>query len=156
MVNFLRLLTTVSIHAPAWGATVFDLARFSIKEFQSTLPHGERLVSIFRWTKDSKFQSTLPHGERLHIRLSVMTGLVFQSTLPHGERHHWHVYLHYVLQVSIHAPAWGATSFTMLSSFIFRFQSTLPHGERLKAAAGTIVTMLFQSTLPHGERRYRC
>ena len=33
--------------------------------FQSTLPHGERLVKIELITEINEFQSTLPHGERL-------------------------------------------------------------------------------------------
>ena len=32
----------ISIHAPAWGATVFCHRCFSDRIFQSTLPHGER------------------------------------------------------------------------------------------------------------------
>ena len=34
------------------------------------------------------------------------------------------------LQVSIHAPAWGATSFGHFCYRFIMFQSTLPHGER--------------------------
>ncbi len=33
-----------------------------------------------------QFQSTLPHGERLDQLLAVISHDVFQSTLPHGER----------------------------------------------------------------------
>ncbi len=79
-------------------------------------------------------------------------------------------------EVSIHAPAWGATR--RVESTILEhhwFQSTLPHGERrvlpacmccylesfnprsrmgsdgLRRTSRSISTM-FQSTLPHGER----
>ena len=41
-------LIAVSIHAPAWGATLFlrpDWLR-TLKQFQSTLPHGERLLTV--------------------------------------------------------------------------------------------------------------
>jgi len=34
----------------------------------------------------------------------------FQSTRPHGARHVVHNLLHHLQFVSIHAPAWGATS----------------------------------------------
>ena len=33
----------VSIHAPAWGATLLLARRLAQREFQFTLPHGERL-----------------------------------------------------------------------------------------------------------------
>ena len=100
--------------------------------FQSTLPHGERpeieskalrstnfnprsrmgsderrMVALL---DDGKFQSTLPHGERLFLKNLGLTIWKFQSTLPHGER------LADTLEsiqadfdISIHAPAWGAT-----------------------------------------------
>ena len=32
--------------------------------------------------------------------------------------------------ISIHAPAWGATSLARFQSMMISFQSTLPHGER--------------------------
>ena len=39
----IMLNITISIHAPAWGATAADLSFRNLTEFQSTLPHGERL-----------------------------------------------------------------------------------------------------------------
>ena len=105
----------------------------------------------------------------------MTTSHIFQSTLPHGERHsgyksHW-----LQVKISIHAPAWGATSSMMvMKSAQSLFQSTLPHGERLflrhngrrrlnfnprsrmgSDAVSQVLLMigsLFQSTLPHGER----
>ena len=37
------------------------------------------------------------------------TKLIFQSTLPHGERLLAHLGEQAILNISIHAPAWGAT-----------------------------------------------
>jgi len=55
------------------------------------------------------FQSTLPRGERL-VETGENDGLfVFQSTLPRGERQLIEDAIHDVLEVSIHAPARGAT-----------------------------------------------
>ena len=100
----------VSIHAPAWGATIARRQKLSLWKFQFTLPHGERLPSYSPPHADDAFQFTLPHGER-HYAVSVNSRLrLFQFTLPHGERLD---NLHRVLPrkgVSIHAPAWGATS----------------------------------------------
>ena len=63
--------------------------RNGFKEFQSTLPHGERPLSEWRISPRQMFQSTLPHGER-------PSDVITRPFLP---------------SVSIHAPARGATFF---------------------------------------------
>ena len=40
----LALRQAVSIHAPTWGATTANALSLDYIEFQSTLPHGERLI----------------------------------------------------------------------------------------------------------------
>ena len=103
------------------------------RQFQSTLPRGERLLHIIsmshlhyfnprsREGSDrifmcyyhlySAFQSTLPRGERrLAIQLKRMTDQ-FQSTLPRGERHFLLSSAGAFSIISIHAPARGATPF---------------------------------------------
>ena len=80
-----------------------------------------------------------------------------------------------ISKISIHAPAWGATSSGMagchghgdfnprsrMGSDAYQalvsaqgdiFQSTLPHGERLWRRRSSESPVIFQSTLPHGER----
>ncbi|SDT03380.1 hypothetical protein SAMN05444162_2904 [Paenibacillaceae bacterium GAS479] len=79
------------------------------EEFQSTLPHGERLSRHGTVVGVVAFQSTLPHGERRNstrVLGAIPDG--FQSTLPHGER----------------------LRFNPLNGEGVKFQSTLPHGER--------------------------
>ena len=76
----------VSIHAPAWGATWECLNRRLDAQFQSTLPHGERHTSSGLHFIIVLFQSTLPHGERRNIHVHLWINRQFQSTLPHGER----------------------------------------------------------------------
>ena len=99
----------ISIHAPAWGATLITGAnRGKAKEFQSTLPHGERLIVIMTAAIFGTFQSTLPHGERPKYPCSK------------DQRD----------KISIHAPAWGATILKPVPIALFKFQSTPPHGER--------------------------
>ena len=98
----------ISIHAPAWGATVDCDSDSREHEFQSTLPHGERQSGCRYGRSMSKFQSTLPHGERRYREHRSCAG-----------------------SISIHAPAWGATP-RSLQSAPRLFQSTLPHGERLQ------------------------
>ena len=55
----------VSIHAPAWGATSAAKKIVDFEEFQSTLPRGERLLPGLILVLYLTFQSTLPRGERL-------------------------------------------------------------------------------------------
>ena len=100
----------ISIHAPRMGSdNIARAANLDEDSFQSTLPHGERLLSLSTFGISVKFQSTLPHGERLHWRKISYTDNI----------------------ISIHAPAWGATStFGASAGGSYEFQSTLPHGER--------------------------
>ena len=85
--NLIVIYRSVSIHAPAWGATSLRLNWIAWVMFQSTHPHGVRHVSQYGLSARPLFQSTHPHGVRLNRR-----------------------YLENIaLRVSIHAPAWGAT-----------------------------------------------
>ena len=100
---------------------------------------------------------------------------MFQSTLPRGERRLAFFPFPLVQNVSIHAPARGATALGLVWGGRFKkFQSTLPRGERLRLIAGQkggacfnprsragsddyfhaadAVAVVFQSTLPRGER----
>ena len=103
--------------------------------FQSTRPHGARLAldkDAVIWTMG--FQSTRPHGARPRWRscqehnrnsfnprarmgrdrigwLVNQKNAEFQSTRPHGARHQQQRAELLSQAVSIHAPAWGATSF---------------------------------------------
>ena len=64
MDEFGNELKFVSIHAPTWGATATSEFLESMVSFQSTLPHGERLILFLIASTLTLFQSTLPHGER--------------------------------------------------------------------------------------------
>ena len=55
----------------------------------------------------------------------------FQSTHPHGVRLMSSASAILLMVVSIHAPAWGATSVGGVGGIQNRFQSTHPHGVRL-------------------------
>ena len=58
------------------------------RQFQSTHPHGVRLIVSDRERMERMFQSTHPHGVR-HIKAGVSGALYkFQSTHPHGVRRH--------------------------------------------------------------------
>ena len=102
--------------------------------------------------------------------------LEFQSTLPHGERPDLIVYDYLTGEVSIHAPAWGATGFdrmggnsgyvsihapawgaTVLLCTAVTSKAVSIHAPAWGATAvwaRMSFTIEFQSTLPHGERRH--
>ena len=82
----------ISIHAPAKGAT-------SVKGVII------RVVAIF--------QSTLPRRERRYCRCRCPCHFVFQSTLPRRERQCLYPLRCPVFQISIHAPAKGATGYVL-------------------------------------------
>ena len=91
----------VSIHAPAWGAT-----------------------PALQWQCEVKmFQSTPPHGGRLELLLSIIMIQRFQSTPPHGGRHEAASVAKALEEVSIHAPAWGATVILQL----IKINKTISH-----------------------------
>ena len=130
----------VSIHAPAWGATVILVYPGAIPVvFQSTHPRGVRLLNnkedrvenMFKSTHPrgvrpriiilgvfvAEFQSTHPRGVRQRTGINCAKSQVFQSTHPRGVRPTYNVLCPYIDIVSIHAPAWGATScFERISS----------------------------------------
>ena len=126
------LRSMVSIHAPAWGATLKDLLTLYNTFVSIHAPAwGATSASSYVGMVYVQFQSTLPHGER-----PLLCCQVFRNFL-----------------VSIHAPAWGATHIGLIVSSLRQwFQSTLPHGERRYSLPRVMARAKFQSTLPHGER----
>ena len=104
----------VSIHAPAWGAT--PTLQLSIRQimFQSTHPRGVRPhLGRFDIWQLLMFQSTHPRGVRPLAAFITPPSLVgFQSTHPRGVRRGKQDKRLEKVEVSIHAPAWGATSST--------------------------------------------
>ena len=54
----------ISIHAPTRGATILTKVFIDDKQFQSTLPRGERHQNFLMVKVVVLFQSTLPRGER--------------------------------------------------------------------------------------------
>ena len=141
------------------GSDVFARNQSTILlRFQSTLPRGERLYTCTSKTETVQFQSTLPRGERRKGYCIIHLIWKFQSTLPRGERRTLSKSVKRVIgyfnprsregsdimtqstfgkrEISIHAPARGATVLTTLMLIQTLFQSTLPRGERLKVHEG--------------------
>jgi len=105
------VLQSVSIHAPARGATGETPNQTqTYKLFQSTHPRGVRRGIVLLVVSDAGFQSTHPRGVRRQLMARCWRlHLQFQSTHPRGVRLQLKDYLSHLEDVSIHAPARGAT-----------------------------------------------
>ena len=121
----------VSIHAPAWGATIVGFACAIEALFQFTLPHGERLPSRCCRRGSDLFQFTLPHGERRGFSSTAGFTTCFNSRSRMGS------------DVS------GSSSSGCACSFNSRSRMGSDHGHRHLHYG----PRAFQFTLPHGERR---
>ncbi len=170
-----RALCRVSIHAPAWGATTDTVRGAKPWEFQSTPPHGGRRAFQLALPGHTRFQSTPPHGGRLSMFLLKFIPTAFQSTPPHGGRQNLDQQVSSLFQVSIHAPAWGATYEALCQKKRLASFNPRPRmgGDSKMGVSGTTTTgfnprprmggdknmimehegvLLFQSTPPHGGR----
>ncbi len=145
----------VSIHAPARGATALGQPRRArgAPGFNPRPRAGGDKSSTPCLTSHPKFQSTPPRGGRPRGRCPLASRFPFQSTPPRGGRRpattcrpNRQVSIHAPARgatdgvevgayaapgVSIHAPARGATRSTSASARGGRFQSTPPRGGRL-------------------------
>ncbi len=126
-----RLIPPISIHAPAKGATTSREAVEETLLFQSTLPRRERRRLKKIPCFEPLFQSTLPRRERHSCYDCNYLMFQFQSTLPRRERRRKVLPSVRLLEISIHAPAKGATQSYVRVNNSQIFQSTLPRRERL-------------------------
>ncbi len=97
----------VSIHAPAWGATAWEMRKLFQLMFQSTPPRGGRLRSCTRCFVLACF------NPRPRVGGDLCPSYICVSR-----------------RVSIHAPAWGATRGRHPLGAGSGFQSTPPRGGR--------------------------
>jgi len=78
---------SVSIHAPARGATVLIMAKTEAKAFQFTRPRGARRFAATPVVPEPAFQFTRPRGARHNctVKIPAMQAW-FQFTRPRGAR----------------------------------------------------------------------
>ena len=104
------IIPWVSIHAPAWGATGLP---HSLGPLASVSIHAPAWGATFgatgRRSQAFCFNSRSRVGSDFCAALSRAGVLMFQFTLPRGERLDKGFTMVF-RDVSIHAPAWGATS----------------------------------------------
>ena len=123
----------VSIHAPAWGATSGSpIARVDVLRFNPRARVG----------RDSGWR---------HARLSAV---VFQSTRPRGARQFPGKFQTSDPVVSIHAPAWGATSESLITPRDWvGFNPRARVGRDSGWRHARLSAVVFQSTRPRGARQ---
>ena len=129
------MLPSISIHAPAWGATKLFLIGAVVKRFQSTHPRGvrRRLLS-YPPQSDKDISIHAPAWGATNSKALSAPLLSFQSTHPRGVRPFVPVFL---------------------SRSSCLFQSTHPRGVRRAEVQRVPSHRLFQSTHPRGVRRLR-
>jgi len=103
-----RFRGTVSIHAPARGATVTQEKQFTRNGFQSTRPRGARRYAAAVTASLLQFQSTRPRGARPQRYGAPCLSSGFNPRARAG-RDKVQRNPDTRLRVSIHAPARGAT-----------------------------------------------
>ena len=136
---------------------------------------GSDAYARFKREQYNNFNPRSREGSDLARYFIARAAWQFQSTLPRRERRMQSHFCRRPHQISIHAPAKGATQFQYALDTDFGFQSTLPRRERRNKcrtpwhccyfnprsregsdAVAVIIRpspVLFQSTLPRRERR---
>ena len=179
MNNDAFIVQIISIHAPAKGATYFDYLKVSVRIFQSTLPRRERRASYeTRTSGRCYFNPRSREGSDSSANSIINRQTLFQSTLPRRERHpaplpshplqHFnprsregsdvahHVHRLDGLDISIHAPAKGATRQVCTLRHQFDISIHAPaKGATFRRTCTCFQLYAFQSTLPRRERRGR-
>ena len=147
-------LLIISIHAPARGATNGQDLKLSVNAFQSTLPRGERHRNSKRKNLEQDFNPRSREGSDERKIVKNDRACEFQSTLPRGERRDHDSLFVLRLEISIHAPARGATLSKQQNALCLSISIHAPaRGATLHVTRGVACHRIFQSTLPRGERR---
>ena len=125
-------MVAVSIHAPAWGATVVLQKLVDDVVFQSTRPRGAR--------PGLADQAMMLLSVSIHAPAWGATSLLSRGV---GQK-----------AVSIHAPAWGATAArAVFHKGQYRFNPRARVGRDAAVEAADTGDEVFQSTRPRGARR---
>ena len=146
----------ISIHAPAKGATDspgYDAGRKG--HFNPRSREGSDVCDKLYQLDLAEFQSTLPRRERPSNRRRMGRTKYFNPRSREGSDY-FSVEAQKYPDISIHAPAKGATYNMAAQTNILQFQSTLPRRERRRKRRRFSRAGTFQSTLPRRERRSNC
>ena len=121
----------VSIHAPAWGATIWFSVLAAMTSVSIHAP-AWGATPVSRWPSLGRlsFNPRARVGRDLFHGMTSRSYLSFQSTRPRGARPPATSKSDGISPVSIHAPAWGATWSRIRYATPAVFQSTRPRGAR--------------------------
>ena len=145
--------------------------------FQSTRPHGARHALLTAQAESDSFNPRARTGRDFQRSWHCRTQQPFQSTRPHGARPASCIQCSLCVEVSIHAPARGATQsahahhrprhcfnprartgrdfpVANCAGVVVSFNPRARTGRDLKRHKGAY-SSAFQSTRPHGARRPR-
>ena len=152
------LQDSVSIHAPAWGATWYTSQTSSpLLSFNPRTRVGCDDASWSSSVYGKSFQSTHPRGVRRrqltrrgasrHVSIHAPAWGATRTTVRHYHKGN----------VSIHAPAWGATRLANVGMMLHgRFNPRTRVGCDRAANKAKIDAGAFQSTHPRGVRLFPC
>ena len=147
------LVGVISIHAPQWGATHTAAQPFALRHISIHAPQwGATILGGLLQQSGINFNPRTPVGCDPLTYASCICQNVFQSTHPSGVRQHLISHLRFLLDISIHAPQWGATFALPRRGLFHVFQSTHPSGVRLISRSSSRSSREFQSTHPSGVR----
>ena len=100
----------ISIHAPAWGATITLPRLFTAPSlFQSTLPRGERRTTTQSGSRQCYFNPRSRVGSDILCPCPAVGRVISIHAPAWGATRAVCAYPH-GCYISIHAPAWGATN----------------------------------------------
>ncbi len=166
----------ISIHAPAKGATRREVCYTLFRRnFNPRSREGSDHYFRRQFFRYADFNPRSREGSDVEIFENIAKEGRFQSTLPRRERLKMIADSEKRVDISIHAPAKGATKTAPQNKLIwnnfnprsregsdnnistaflnfFLFQSTLPRRERRKRRWTIMPSWRFQSTLPRRER----
>ena len=147
---------TISIHAPARGATsIFCSAFHKLQYFNPRSREGSDENYIHAFSLYLHFNPRSREGSDYALYDDVSDHVLFQSTLPRGERRLQKLYATLYRHFNPRSREGSDTTVLPGRPKPFIFQSTLPRGERRQNSSGIATAVVFQSTLPRGERHYR-
>ena len=148
-----RRTDLVSIHAPTWGATYAVIYGFSQDGVSIHAPTWGATRRHPLCRPDGRFQSTHPRGVRRYTSGRMPEWWTFQSTHPRGVRLLASVLPGNSVEVSIHAPTWGATRNLIADSVRFVVSIHAPTWGATRDQCRPTSVGRFQSTHPRGVRR---
>ena len=175
MQRFILAIVSFQSTRPRGARLWCDKHKIEYESFQSTRPRGARPQSGQDLVEEIMFQSTRPRGARRYPSMPRLIGRAsfnprarvgrdlrspspnstkqsFQSTRPRGARHGRHYIGQWWGDVSIHAPAWGATVSDGDKVTIANVSIHAPAWGATHLLADGRQARWFQSTRPRGAR----